>query len=312
MRLRRLKIQESEAGGGLFDGADILFGRDAKDDVSNALDPLCLIGPNGSGKSQFLQLIAEIFQAAWHAHDRKQERLSANERLLFDLTYSIVPEGRTDEEEVRLVRTMKGRARGPIELYRGEELVTAASKEFARYLPPLIVGYTSGDNETLSLPFLASRAGYADDVAKAALRKVVDGDIADNRMMLIDYGTNLEVLFANMILGKLAVRNEIIQHANLADLASCRCTLRLSTTSSQTKFALFADCFLFGDQEGIDMLSITLWRFPYIRLLERILETSHPCVMIAIRHLKGPRTCCTPQPELGGYAQIPMQVQPTE
>jgi restriction system-associated AAA family ATPase len=228
MRLRRLIIQESEAGGGLFDGADILFGRDANNDVSDALAPLCLIGPNGSGKSQFLQLIAEIFQAAWHAHDRKQERLSANEQLLFDLTYSIVPQGQTAEEEVRLVRTMKGRARGPIEIFRGEELVAAASAEFARYLPPLIVGYTSGDNETLSLPFLASRAGYADDVAKAALRKVVENEIADNRMMLIDYSTNLEVLFANMILGKLAVRNEIIQHANLTDLASCRCTLRLA------------------------------------------------------------------------------------
>jgi len=228
MRLRRLKILESGAGGGLFDGADISFGRETKDSDSEALAPLCLIGPNGSGKSQFLQLIAEIFQAAWHAHDRKQERLSANEQLLFDLTYSIVPEGAKKEEEVRLVRTMKARSRGPIELYRGDELVAASSIEFARYLPPLIVGYTSGDNETLSLPFLASRAGYADDVAKAALRKVVDGEIADNRMMLIDYGTNLEVLFANMILGKLLVRNEIIKHANLTDLASCRCTLRLA------------------------------------------------------------------------------------
>lgn len=78
----------------------------------------------------------------------------------------------------------------------------ASSEEFGRYLPTLIVGYTSGDKETLSLPFLASRSGYASDVANAALRKVVDDGIADNRMMLVDYGTNLEVLFSNMILGK--------------------------------------------------------------------------------------------------------------
>ena len=56
MRLRLLKVEKSVVGGGMFDGAEIW--------ASNSLAPLCLIGPNGSGKSLFLQLIAEIFQAA--------------------------------------------------------------------------------------------------------------------------------------------------------------------------------------------------------------------------------------------------------
>ncbi|WP_418120756.1 restriction system-associated AAA family ATPase [Variovorax sp. 350MFTsu5.1] len=228
MRLRRLQVEESGAGGALFDGADILFGREVSDDVKAALSPLCLIGPNGSGKSQFLQLIAEIFQTAWHAHAPNQERVSSNEKLAFELTYSIAPRGSSAVEEVSLVRKRKGRTKPAIELHCGEKIITASEEAFGRYLPSLIIGYTSGDNETLSLPFLASRSGYASDVASAALQKAADSGVADNRMMMIDYGTNLEVLFANMILGKPAVRKEILDHANLADLASCRCTVRLA------------------------------------------------------------------------------------
>ncbi len=229
MRLRTLKIEKSAAGGGLFDGAEIWFGREMDGKTNEPLAPLCLIGPNGSGKSQFLQLIAEIFQAAWHAHAPNQERKSANAEVLFDLTYLICPNGKGKPETVRLVRTMKGKKPGPIELFLGEnQVIKPGSEEFGQYLPSMIIGYTSGDNETLSLPFLASRSGYADDVARAALSDSDEGSIRDNRLMLIDYGTNLEVLFSNLMLGSAHVRGELLRHARLGDLASCRCVVRLA------------------------------------------------------------------------------------
>ena len=155
--------------------------------------------------------------------------MSANNEVLFDLTYLISPlEGET-REEVRLVRTLKGRKPGPVELYRGEEgPILPGTKQFGRFLPSLVIGYTSGDNETLSIPFLASRSGYATDVREAALRDGVDNFLPDNRLMLIDYGTNLEVLFANLMLGQTEARKEILHHARLSDLASCRCTVRLA------------------------------------------------------------------------------------
>lgn len=230
MRLRSLKIENSSASGRLFDGLDVWFGRGA-DGKSNApLAPLCLIGPNGSGKSQFLQLLAEIFQAAWHEHKPAEERKSANDDVLFDLTYLISPHGKAALEEVRLVRTKKGRTAGPIELYRKgmEKPIKAGSEEFESYLPSIIVGYTSGENETLSLPFLVSRSGYANDVARAAFSDAVENTVPDNRLMLIDYGTNLEVLFSNLMLGREDARKEILRHARLSDIASCRCVVRLA------------------------------------------------------------------------------------
>jgi restriction system-associated AAA family ATPase len=229
MRLRRLKINHSKAGGGLFDGVEVWFGRGEDGKSNEPLAPLCLIGPNGSGKSQFLQLIAEIFQAAWHEHAPDQERMSANDDVLFELTYLISPDVRGKPEEVTLIRTLKGRKAGRIELFRGEVgPILPGSDEFGRYLPSLIIGYTSGDNETLSLPFLASRNGYATDVREAAMGDRIENFLPNNRLMLIDYGTNLEVLFANLMLGTLEVRRELVRHARLSDLASCRCTIRLA------------------------------------------------------------------------------------
>ncbi|WP_265502322.1 hypothetical protein [Paracoccus beibuensis] len=52
--------------------------------------------------------------------------------------------------------------------------------------------------------------------------------VPDNRLMLIDYGTNLEVLFSNPMLGSEFVQTELLRHANLGDLASCRCIVRLA------------------------------------------------------------------------------------
>nr|WP_025827969.1 restriction system-associated AAA family ATPase [Acetobacter persici] len=229
MRLRFLKIEKSAAAGGLFDGAEIWFGRNVDGNTSQPLAPLCLIGPNGSGKSQLLQLIAEIFQAAWHEHDPKEERRSANEEVLFDLEYTISPDGRGETETVRLVRAKKGNKVGAIALIRDEgDIIKAGTPEFAKYLPSIIIGYTSGDNETLSLPFLASRSGYADDVARAALGDDPDEVVPNNRLMLVDYATNLEVVFSNLILGPTRVREELLRHANVGDVASCRCVVRLA------------------------------------------------------------------------------------
>ncbi len=228
MRLLRLKIDSAAAGGGAFDGLDVWFGRENND--SSSLAPVCLIGPNGSGKSQFLQLVAEIFQAAWHAHRPDQERRSANQEVAFEVSYLIWPEGKAREMRVTLLRGRKGKGVGPIELYIDDDdkPVSPKSPDFGEYLPSIVVGYTSGDNETLSSPFLVSRSGYANDVARAALKATGEQSLPDNRLMLIDYGTNLEVLFANLMLGKPSSREEILRHAGLADLASCRCVVRLA------------------------------------------------------------------------------------
>ncbi|UYW29034.1 restriction system-associated AAA family ATPase [Methylorubrum extorquens] len=237
MRLRRLQVTRSSTCGGLLDGADIWLGRAETEASSEPLEPLCLLGPNGSGKSQFLQLVAEIFQAAWHVHAPDEERDSANTDAIFELDYLIKPDQGDAYVLAKLSRTDKGKSAGPIELHvqKGEEWLKVEAKrpEFRRYLPSLIVGYTSGDNETMSLPFMVSRAGYARSVATAALAiPPILRPPPDNRALLIDYGTNLEVMFANLTMAAPEIRTEILRHARLKDIASCRCIIRLAHSAA--------------------------------------------------------------------------------
>ncbi|MEO7383991.1 MAG: hypothetical protein ABIU18_03570, partial [Novosphingobium sp.] len=117
----------------------------------------------------------EIFQAAWHAYAPDEERDSANSDAIFELEYLIKPTKADPYALVKLARGPKGKSVGPIELCvrTGGDWVwiKPGTPEFGRHLPSLIIGYTSGDNETMSLPFMVSRAGYPNSVATAALAK---------------------------------------------------------------------------------------------------------------------------------------------
>lgn len=235
MRLIYLRVDRALSCGGLLDGAELAVTRPHEE---ASLAPLCFIGPNGAGKSQLLQLIAEIFQVAWHQYSSAEERLSSNNESLFEIRYRMATSTRSSRV-VKLIRENSGRNLNPIrmEIMSNEDgewhPVAIDSTSFGDNLPSIVVGYTSGDNETLSLPFFVSRRGYATDVREAALpnkpkgQTDLPGDVPDNRLLLIDYNTHLEVLVANLLLSQPPLREKIIAHANLHDLASFRCIIQL-------------------------------------------------------------------------------------
>jgi restriction system-associated AAA family ATPase len=235
MKLLRLTVEHATSCGGLLDEIDVDFESDASEneveDVANTmLSPHCLIGQNGSGKSQLLQLLAEIFQSAWCAHAPEQERDVADKSTLFSIEYLVSRSDGSGAEHVRLQRVKKGTRTMPLDMavHRDGEWVPVAIDDegFGARLPSLIVGYTSGDNETLSLPFFVSRAGYAKSVREAAFEGPEE-EVADNRLLLIDYSAHLEVLVANLLLGTEAVQKAILEDARLDHLASFRCVIQL-------------------------------------------------------------------------------------
>jgi restriction system-associated AAA family ATPase len=228
MRLIRLNIVAADTCGGLLDGLDLSF-RSIFDPV-NSFDPLCLIGPNGAGKSQFLQLISEIFQSVFHAIVPDEERAEGNPGILFEIEYLIsISEKQCHVKISRLKDNFGKISLVVVEIIDGEEktcdLKTDRAKEI---LPSLIVGYSSGDNETLSLPFLISRSGYAKDVADMANGKSKKTSLPETRLMLIDYGTHLEVLVANLLLGDNEHHEKILSHARVNNLHSFRCVIQLA------------------------------------------------------------------------------------
>jgi restriction system-associated AAA family ATPase len=240
MKLLRVHIISAETCGGLLD--DLNVGLRSPFDDYSSFDPLCLIGPNGAGKSQFLQMIAEIFQSVFHECLREEERVEGNPDLQFEIEYLIHVEDEQIPVRVRISRKAVSKKHKSLTLLiqRRDEYdwidCSPESPETHALLPQKIVGYTSGDNETLSLPFLVSRSGYATEVRERALKAATRNiPVPDTRLMLIDYGTHLEVLVANLLLGDGSQRNALLKEAKLQDLHSFRCIIQLAHQKKNKK-----------------------------------------------------------------------------
>jgi restriction system-associated AAA family ATPase len=238
MKLLRVHIISSKTCGGLLDGLNVDLRSPFKDSSSFAVfDPLCLIGPNGAGKSQFLQVIAEIFQSVFQECIGEEERGEVNPDLRFEIEYFIYPEANSVPVRVQISRRANGKKRSTLIVQKREGYVwidcNLNAVETRTLLPNKIIGYTSGDNETLSRPFLISRRGYAGAVGTAALHSSPDERrIPDTRLMLIDYGTNFEVLVANLLLGNNSQWKALLGAANLRGLHSFRCIIQLAHSAA--------------------------------------------------------------------------------
>lgn len=236
MKLLRVHIISAQTCGGLLDGFNRSFR--TVDTKFSSFDPLCLVGPNGSGKSQLMQVLAEIFQSVCHAVVPAEERLEANSDNLFEIEYLVRTNPGTSPAHVMVSRKLVGKRKNPVLAIQRKEddgwkECDLEDEATALLLPKRVVGYTSGDNETLSLPFLVSRGGYADEVGKAATKKETRGnEVPETRLMLIDYGTNLEVLVANLLFGNDEQRKALLEEARVEQLHSCRCIVQLNHSAA--------------------------------------------------------------------------------
>lgn len=236
MKLLSVEIEKSGSCGGILNDFSVYL-REPFDHESPRFDPLCLIGPNGTGKSQFLQTLAEIFQAAWHTCAPAEERQGSLAGQIFSIEYLI---WRTEMPTHVRISQSESESEPKIEsIVDGEWVVHCTSDPQTRLLlPSRIIGYTSGENETLSVPFFVSRGGYAHEVTNRALptrsssRLTLDesGDPLEPRLMLIDYGTHLELLVANLLLGTEQQQRSLLEVAKLESLRSVRCVVQLATS----------------------------------------------------------------------------------
>jgi len=174
-----------------------------------------------------------MFQSAFYACISTDERIEGNHDLQFELEYFIKPRSEHPPAHVRISRRAVERRKLILVIQqkvgRKWKNCELSSPDTLALLPKKVIGYTSGDNETLSLPFLISRSGYADEVSRVALyENTRDRIVPDTRLMLIDYGTNLEVLVANLLMEDEMQRHELLAHARLQDLHSFRCIIQLA------------------------------------------------------------------------------------
>ncbi len=205
------------------------------EETGTTFHPNIFIGVNGSGKSQLLETLAEIFLYLDRLYRKVNKVSNPSIPVRFELDYLITIKKKNyfvsvshsiekNKQTEFIVRTDK------------KKIIDVPIDERINYLPSKVVGYTSGDNETLSLPFTDYYDEYAKYTAKRAKPENKDKlEDYNPRFYLMDYNTNIGVVISNLILGKAAKVKKLTNYVGIAGLKSFQIVIQTKHTAAPAK-----------------------------------------------------------------------------
>lgn len=204
--------------------------RKPEDLETNLHEPICLVGVNGSGKSNVLEALAEIFYSL-DQYIRNEENYDKGKFSIggFIIEYTIPftwsldylnwDSGLNFDTKNIQVRISKTENSPPVfEWINGEE-IKPITKSKDKALPERIVGYSSGQNELLSIPFYKSRFSFYKSLLKEQ-KSIYKGSVKSSRLQYIDYEENASILLSNFLMakdGEVEIIREKLFIDNIAD-----------------------------------------------------------------------------------------------
>lgn len=228
MKLLRLKITDSQGFRGLPCGFEHHFRTEwsFQDELANpeGFAPFVCTGLNGSGKSNLLEAIAAIFFQLEVQRVRRSflppifdydpetnpEGVHEHEGSpnAYELEYLIqVPESYQQlvGERYAHVRVLKEPNASPWLVWVNsgafvtDEFSTLTDEERAFLLPEFVLGYSSGENEILSLPFFKMRFVQFDEYWNALTRQLSYAGHPETRLAYLDSGFSQAILLCNLL-----------------------------------------------------------------------------------------------------------------
>lgn len=222
MKLIKLKINDGRGFRSLKKGFEINFQDDSDDSESNDFYPYVLAGQNGSGKSNVLEALAEIFyhlDCIYTSYKPDYFNKSDDNPKGFDSTFSRIDEYELefytfletdifllDSEEIKNahinIKKIKGQRPkiswlNEIEFRKITELSQQESKSL---LPKYVVGYASGNNETLSFPFIKSRFLQFDEYLSNLASKEFVSPRPESSLIYLDEAYSQAILLSNFLM----------------------------------------------------------------------------------------------------------------
>ena len=266
MKLLRLKITDPEGFRSLQAGFDYVFRtewnlQDEQSDVTNAgFAPFVCAGPNGSGKSNLLEALAAIFYQLEVLRVRR-DFLPANfvfdeednsDRIekdvdpltAFELDYLIkVPDAQNHLFAHVAIRKEMGRSpqivwqnfdqfdlskEDKIRLENNEGLVGKKERDFL--LPDYVLGYSSGENEILSLPFFKMRFIQFDEYWHSLTQQLPYSGRPETRLAYMDSSFSQAILICNLLYHDTQTLEPFRQDMGLGELQEFRIIIKRSIT----------------------------------------------------------------------------------
>lgn len=224
MKLLRLKLNSKFSS--LSPGFELHFRDPFEEHQDTNIDwhlfsPFCFAGLNGSGKSNVLEVLANIFYHLEGCINVKQPQnfkdnfsTKVSSPNAYELEYYIVAKKGLQYVIQNMVKVTISKVENdvpklayipyPFETQNPVYVTVEANKETQlpapakNYIPDLIVGYSSGENEVLSIPFLKTRLIHYDEYVEA-LQKNYRYEKPESNLLYIDYEMSQAVLLSNFL-----------------------------------------------------------------------------------------------------------------
>lgn len=262
MKLLRLKITDPKGFRSLQAGFEHRFRSEWDLQEEQGFAPFVCAGPNGSGKSNLLEALAAIF---YHLECIYLENLPDSFRFEeeanpggfrsetatpdgFEIEYLIRPQdalktkGRDGKAHVRIVKQPgeppqwfllnHAEQDGAVELTIGQTLAR-------QLLPDYILGYSSGENEILSLPFFKMRFVQFDEYDQALKQQLPYPGRPESRLVYLDSGFSQAILLCNLLFLDADALTAFRDDVKIEELREFRIIIRRSIEVEEVQIPAF-------------------------------------------------------------------------
>lgn len=221
MKLKRLKLNQSYKS--LQAGFEIVFEPNLD---STTIDPVCFVGPNGSGKSNVLEVISDIFYYLESYHlcytEHSKFKIPVDS---FEIEYFIprsisgvvmtFEETLDNENYAHILISKNSRSNPTFSVVSNDDVREISESNVEFVLLSKIWGYSSGENEILSIPFLKMDLFYFKE-KENNLKEGVSEIVKDSRLNYIDYEKCAALILSNFIIFNRRLESSL--YANKLDI----------------------------------------------------------------------------------------------
>lgn len=260
MKLLRLKISDPSGFRSLPCGFEHYFRTewDLQEELNQheGFAPFVCAGPNGSGKSNLLEALAAIFFQLEILRVRRSflsEVLQSTDHDLSPISFELDYLIRVPEE----FRISGGQEWAKVSVWKnnGEsvrfhwvnqsDFDTNADEVFKGshadiLLPQYVLGYSSGENEILSLPFFKMRFVQFDEYWNALTRQLSYSGHPESRLAYLDSGFSQAILLCNLLFQNETALQPFREDVGIEALREFRIIIRRSIPLAPEQLTSFA------------------------------------------------------------------------
>ncbi|MCA9420920.1 MAG: restriction system-associated AAA family ATPase [Nitrospira sp.] len=222
MKLLRLKITDPKGFRSLQSGFEYFFRTSWELQEDKGFAPFVCAGPNGSGKSNLLEVLAAIFfHLECKSLDYRPELFEYDPENVpggyreemgmpdgFELEYLSKPfsdftgQDKSSPLHIKIIKELGGGPQFFLQNDAGfDSALPLESRQIKEVLPEFVLGYSSGENEILSLPFFKMRFIHFDEYLDAVRKQTSYPGTPEGRLTFFDQEFNQAILLSNFILG---------------------------------------------------------------------------------------------------------------